>query len=78
MPKVLIPDKIARGLLPIVKPLKTFAGLGTGRLCEGCGRSIALTDLEYELEFANERTILLHRDCFAIWSQATGGGVDEP
>jgi hypothetical protein len=72
MPKVLIPDKLAHGLLPTVKPLKTFAGLGNGRLCDGCERSITATDLEYELDFADERTVRLHKDCLAIWLQATG------
>jgi hypothetical protein len=72
MPKVLIPDKLARGLLPTVKPLKTFGGLGNGRPCDGCGRSITTTDWEYELEFTSERTVRLHRDCLAIWHQATG------
>lgn len=75
MPKVLIPDKLARGLLPTIKPLKTFAGLGTGRPCDGCGRSVAPTDVEYELEFADERTVLLHKDCLAIWYDATGNVI---
>lgn len=72
MPKVLIPDKLARGLLPTIKALKTFAGLGNGRPCDGCGRSIAPTEVEYELEFAEERIVLLHKDCLAIWNAATG------
>jgi hypothetical protein len=52
MPKVLIPDKLARGLLSTIKPLKTFAGPGNGQPCNGCGRSIVPTDLKYELQFA--------------------------
>jgi hypothetical protein len=75
MPKDLIPDKLTRGLLPTVKPLKTFAGLGNGRPCDGCGRSITATDLEYELEFADERIVRLHKDCLAIWHHATGNGI---
>jgi hypothetical protein len=78
MPNVLIPDKLARGLLPTGTPLKTFAGLGTGRPCDGCGRSVAPTDVEYELDFADDRTVRLHKECLAIWHQATrnaiGGG----
>jgi len=72
MPKVLIPDKIARGLLPTGKPLRMWAGLGRGRSCDGCGQSITPTDLEYELEFADVPMIRLHRACTAIWNQATG------
>jgi hypothetical protein len=72
MPRVLISEKVACGVLPSVKPRKLWAGLGSGRPCDGCGRSITPTDLEYELEFADDRTIRLHRDCLAIWHQATG------
>jgi hypothetical protein len=72
MPRVPISDKLARGLLPTVKPLKTFAGLGNGRPCDGCGRSIIATEFEYELEFADERIVRLHKDCLIIWHQATG------
>jgi hypothetical protein len=73
MSRVPISDKPARGLLPTVKPLKTFAGLGNGSPCDGCGRSITATDLEYELTFADERIVRLHnKDCLLIWHQATG------
>jgi len=72
MPKVLIPAKLGRGLLPTGRPLKLWAGLGNGYPCDGCGRSIAATDLEYELEFADASTIRLHRECSIIWHQATG------
>ena len=72
MPKVLIPDKLLSGLLPTVRPLTMWAGLGNGRLCDGCGRSITPTDVEYELEFADKQTLRLHKDCFVIWHQATG------
>ena len=72
MPKVLIPDKVARGLLPTLKPLKVFAGLGNSRPCDGCGRSIAPTEVEFEFDFANGPTVRLHKDCSAIWHAATG------
>jgi hypothetical protein len=72
MPKVLIPAKLARGLLPNGKPLKMWAGIGSGHPCDGCGRSITATDLEYELDFADGRRIRLHRECSAIWHTETG------
>jgi hypothetical protein len=69
---------LARGLLPTVKALKTFAGLGNGRPCDGCGQSITPTDVEYELVFGDFQTVRMHRDCLAIWQQANRqliGGV---
>ena len=72
MPKVLIPDKLARGLLPTVKPLKTWVGHGNGRPCDGCGQPVTAPDWEYELEFADERIVRLHKNCFAVWNAATG------
>jgi hypothetical protein len=48
------------------------AGNGTLECCECCGRIIATTDIEYELQFrqANQiATIRLHRECWELWRE---------
>ena len=72
MPKVLIPDKLRRGLLPITKPVKLWVGLGNGRPCDGCGRSITAHELEDEFEYSDGSVMRMHRGCSSIWRDATG------
>jgi len=43
-----IEDKLARDLLPIADPLKTWAGNGNGRPCHGCNLPISATKIEHE------------------------------
>lgn len=63
-----IKQRIASGELTRDTPLQLFAGYGTGRhCCGGCGRNIAATELEWEVEFAIGPTIMFHRDCHAVW-----------
>jgi hypothetical protein len=37
-------------LVPHRKPLRTWAGHGTGATCHGCGESIQPHEIEYEIE----------------------------
>ncbi len=57
------------GALPRDKPLKTWAGMGTGKVCAVCGARLTAGDVEYELEFASGRLIVVDRRCHAIWSE---------
>jgi hypothetical protein len=57
------------GAIPRDKPLKTWAGAGTGQTCAVCGARLTEGDIEYELEFASGRLIIVDRRCHAIWSE---------
>ena len=71
MPERLIPDKIARGVLPTRAPLKVWVGNGSGRPCDGCGQTITPTDMEHELDFPGGARIRFHVRCAAIWRRET-------
>lgn len=70
MPDTIIPDKLRRGLLPRDKPIKTWAGNGSGDTCDGCDQPINADQVEHELEFAH-RAIHMHARCAEIWRRAT-------
>ena len=69
--------------LPYRKPLRTWAGHGTGARCSGCGETIKAQDIEYEIELpargAEQRPIRFqpgndpgslrfHFACYRSWS----------
>jgi hypothetical protein len=62
-----IEAKLAAGLLPRHRPVKSWAGFGTGNACDGCDESILATEVEHELDFAESPTLRLHATCEAIW-----------
>ena len=52
-----------------------WAGPGDGtKRCEGCGHDILAGACEYELVFDGPagRSVVLDRDCFALWQSMTG------
>jgi len=64
-----IEAKLAAGLLPCHRPVKSWAGFGTGNACDGCDESILATEVEHELDFAESPTLRLHATCEAIWRE---------
>jgi hypothetical protein len=64
------------GVLPHLRPQRTWGGSGTGELCPVCGRNIEPEDMELELDFASAdcgntgREFHLHLRCFAAWEVA--------
>src|SRR2546425_12123488 len=68
-----IAEKLQRGLLPRTKLVKTWAGFGNGRPCDGCDQAILSADIEQELDFEDGRTLRLHEACAALWRRETGG-----
>ena len=45
-----LPGDIDVALVPYRKPLRTWAGRGTGATCHRCGGSIQPHEIEYEIE----------------------------
>jgi hypothetical protein len=58
---------IARGTLPREPQIKTWLRAFRGKGCQACGSAIT-SSLEVELEFENDRMVLLHKLCFDLWS----------
>jgi hypothetical protein len=59
-----------RRVLPYQEPLRTWAGYGTGALCNLCGLPIRAEAIEYEVELAsggNPRTLHFHFNCYRLW-----------
>jgi hypothetical protein len=57
-------------VIPSRKPLRTWAGHGTGATCNGCGRSIHPPDIEYEIQLpagSEERSLRFHFACYRTW-----------
>ena len=61
------------GVLPRVRPERTWGGRGFGKACPVCGRHIEPAEMEVEFESAAAengdavREFHLHLPCFAAW-----------
>lgn len=58
------------GELPKNRPVRTWAGLGSGQACSLCDEPISTSQVEYEAEVADGgllRTLRLHLFCLEIW-----------
>jgi len=57
--------------LPYQEPARTWAGRGTGALCNLCGMPIRAQDIEYEVELlvpaGNSRGFHFHFNCYRRW-----------
>lgn len=64
-------ERIRQGLLPDAIPKSIWAGQGTGKTCSLCDRTVAQTEMEYELNVARDdgtqSTIRFHLRCHALW-----------
>jgi hypothetical protein len=49
------------------RPVKTWAGYGTGRQCDGCEVTIGPQEAEYEAELEDGRTLYFHAVCATLW-----------
>jgi hypothetical protein len=59
-----------RQILPYEEPVRTWAGRGTGALCNLCGLSIKAQDIEYEVELLTAGTVRglhFHFKCYRVW-----------
>ena len=63
-------DQDDRQLLPYEEPVRTWAGRGTGALCNVCGLPIKVHDIEYEAELVTTgrvRNLHFHFNCYRLW-----------
>ena len=60
------------GASPAKRPLRTWAGHGTGVPCNSCGMAIDEKDIEYEVEMTvgSVRTLHFHFNCYQDWMAA--------
>jgi hypothetical protein len=62
-------------VVPNSKPLRTWAGQGTGAICNECGGSIEPHQIEYEIEMphgSDTPSLHFHFVCYRDW---TGRGM---
>jgi len=64
--------KIRAGALPrpIDQSVKSYAGKGTNKTCDGCDQTVTADDIDYEVYVARNRTLRFHGACFTIWQAA--------
>ena len=57
-------------------PVRLWAGSGTGKQCDFCGKAIGVDDVQYDLEVADgapgekasrSRTLSFHLGCYDPW-----------
>jgi len=60
------------GASPVQRPLRTWAGHGTGIPCNACGMAIDEKDIEYEVEMprGSLQTLHFHFNCYQDWLAA--------
>ena len=61
-----IREKLTAGSLPDVGGI-TFAGVGTGQICDGCDTPIFPEEMEYIVEAPDRRTFRFHVRCVLLW-----------
>jgi hypothetical protein len=64
-----------RRILPYEEPMRTWAGHGTGVLCNVCGLPIGAHDIEYEVELVASvtvRNLHFHFNCYRAWETQDG------
>ena len=69
---------IKSGKLPARAPDRTWGGPGVGAECQVCGKPVAKTELEFEIQFAHDGSnpgldkFHVHIRCFAAWEFERG------
>jgi hypothetical protein len=66
----LIRAKLVTGQLPRRTTAKTYAGHGTGLLCDGCEEKITEAEIEHEVE-SNGTALRFHAKCVLLWTTAS-------
>jgi hypothetical protein len=57
--------------MPQREPLRTWAGHGTGVICNGCGEPIRAHEIEYEVEMppgSDVPALNFHLACYRTWT----------
>jgi hypothetical protein len=64
-------ENVDVSLMPQRGPLRTWAGHGTGVICNGCGESIQAHEIEYEVEMppgSDVPALNFHLACYRTWT----------
>jgi len=61
--------RVKSGRLPCQPPQYMWAGAGDGQRCSLCDRAIDAQQIEYELEFSTQPSVIhrFHRICHEAW-----------
>jgi hypothetical protein len=64
-------ENVDVSLMPQREPLRTWAGHGTGVVCNGCGATIKAHEIEYEVELppgSDVPALNFHLACYRTWT----------
>ena len=67
----LIAVRISSGQLSRWHPCRVKAGEGSGQTCACCEKPIVLSDVQYDAEMDDGRTLSMHLLCYGAWRDAT-------
>lgn len=65
-------SKLRRGGLPAALEAMTWAAPGSFEPCDGCGETISLEEVEYEID-APRGGLRLHVECYSAWLSYPNG-----
>ena len=68
-------ENIELPLLQQREPLRTWAGHGTGAICNACGTPIQAHEIEYEVEMSagsGAPSLNFHLMCYRVWAGRNG------
>jgi hypothetical protein len=66
-----IAERLKDGRLPREKSAQLWAGFGKGRACDGCGETIAASDVEHEHDLVSGAIVRFHAACSVLWTRMT-------
>jgi hypothetical protein len=61
--------RLTAGKVPKTKPLRMWAGFGSGRPCDGCSETILGFDIEHEYDLVDGGVLRFHAVCSVLWER---------
>ena len=62
-----IRDRLDAGALPRIGPKKMSSGFGKRHTCDGCGKPILTTQVEYKVVVDDDAIYRFHIGCAELW-----------
>ncbi len=76
--RAIVRTLLTSGALWAIRGAVQWAGYGSGKACCVCGKTVKLSDIEYEADDGGRRLPGCHFACFVVWYEEsrTFGGSD--
>jgi CheY-like chemotaxis protein len=64
-----IAERLDHSWLPCADPATVPVGYGRWHRCDGCDEVIVAAQVEYRLQYAEDRSYRLHAGCYGLWDE---------